>query len=75
MVKELEVYQQDGKYIDVPVDQIAGHAKLKSIIQKVAKEAPYRTWRESQGSQIDARFIKRDGSKITLKDKKGKRLY
>ena len=72
--KGIRVYQQDGNHIDVPVEQIAGHVKLKTIIQKVAKEAPYRTWRSAQGSQIDARFVKRDGSKITLKDKKGKEI-
>ena len=32
------------------------------------------TWRSAQGSKIDARFIKRDGSKITLKDKAGKEI-
>ena len=56
----------------MPVEQINGNAKLKTIIQKVAREAPYRTWRSAQGTKIDARFVKRDGSKITLKDKKGK---
>ena len=44
---------------------------MKTIIQKVA-EKHYRTWRSAQGTKIDARFVKRDGSKITLKDKKGK---
>ena len=47
---------------------------MKTIIQKVAREAPYRTWRSAQGTKIDARFVKRDGSKITLKDKKGKEI-
>ena len=70
--KGIRVYEEDGKHFDVPVEQINGNAKLKTIIQKVAREAPYRTWHSAQGTRIDARFVKRDGSKITLKDKKGK---
>ena len=70
--KGIRVYEKDGKHFDVPVEQINGNAKLKTIIQKVAREAPYRTWHSAQGTKIDARFVKRDGSKITLKDKKGK---
>ena len=72
--KGIRVYEEDGKHFEAPIAQINGNPKLKALIQKVAKEAPYRTWRSAQGSQIDARFVKRDGSKITLKDKKGKRL-
>ena len=72
--KGVRVYEDNGKYFEVPVVQISGHAKLKSLIQKVAKEAPYRTWRSAKGSEIDARFIKREGSNITLKDKKGKEI-
>lgn len=72
--KGIRVYEETGKHFEVPITQIPGHAKLKALIQKVAREAPYRTWRSSQGSKIDARFVKRDGSKITLKDKKGKEL-
>ena len=70
--KGIRIYEEDGKHFDVPVEQINGNAKLKTIIQKVAREAPYRTWHSAQGTRIDARFVKRDGSKITLKDKKGK---
>ena len=70
----IRVYEEDGKHFEVPVAQINGNPKLKALIQKVAKEAPYRTWRSAQGSKIDARFVKRDGSKITLKDKKGKEI-
>ena len=72
--KGIRVYEDIGKYFEVPVVQIGSHAKLKALIQKVAKEAPYRTWRSAQGSEIDARFIKRVGSNITLKDKKGKEI-
>ena len=70
----IRVYEENGKYFKVPVGQIASHPKLKTVIQKVAKEAPFRTWRSAQGSKIDARFVKRDGSKITLKDKSGKEI-
>jgi NADH dehydrogenase/NADH:ubiquinone oxidoreductase subunit G len=70
----IQVYEKNGKHFKVPVDQIASHPKLKTVIQKVTKEAPFRTWRSAQGSKIDARFVKRDGSKITLKDKGGKEI-
>jgi alpha-galactosidase/6-phospho-beta-glucosidase family protein len=40
----------------------------------VARDAPYRTWRSAKGSEIEARFVKRDGSNIVLKDKKGKEI-
>ena len=70
----IQVYEKNGKHFKVPVDQIASHPKLKTVIQKVTKEAPFRTWRSAQGSKIDARFVRRDGSKITLKDKGGKEI-
>jgi hypothetical protein len=72
--KGIRVYEDNGKNFEVPIAQISSHTKLKSIIQKVAKEAPFRTWRSSQGSEMDARFFKREGSKIILKDKKGKEI-
>ena len=70
--KGIRVYEQSNNYFEVPTAQIAGHAKLKTLIQKVAKEAPYRIWRSAKGSKIEARFIKREGINVTLKDKKGK---
>jgi hypothetical protein len=70
--KGIRVYEQSNDYFEVPTAQIAGHAKLKTLIQKVAKDAPYRIWRSAKGSKIEARFIKREGTNITLRDKKGK---
>ena len=70
--KGVRVYEENGKHYEVPTSQISGHAKLRTLIQKVAREAPYRTWISAQGSKIEARFVKRDGSNIVLKDKKGK---
>jgi len=72
--KGIRVYGGDGKHFEVPTGQIAGHAKLRTLIQKVARDAPYRTWRSAKGSEIEARFVKRDGSNIVLKDKKGKEI-
>ena len=72
--KDIRVYEQTGKYFEVQLEEIVKNGKLKSIIQKLVKDAPYRTWRSSQGSEMDARFIKREGSKITLKDKKGEEI-
>ncbi|MEJ6622401.1 MAG: hypothetical protein QNL93_10670 [Opitutae bacterium] len=68
----IRVYEVSGTHFDVSIDQIQSHTKLKGLIQKLAKEAPYRTWRSAQGSKIDARFVKREGSDIVLRDKKGK---
>lgn len=70
----IKVYDKNGQSFEVLTDQISKNAKLKSVIQKVAREAPYRIWRSSQGTEMDARFVKRDGSKITLKDKQGKEI-
>ena len=72
--KGIRVYEENGKHYEVPTAQISGHAKLKALIQKVAREAPYRTWRSAQGSPMEARFVKREGSNVTLKDKKGKEI-
>ena len=72
--KGIRVYEENGKHYEVPTAQISGHAKLKALIQKVAREAPYRTWRSAQGSPMEARFIKREGSNVTLKDKNGKEI-
>jgi hypothetical protein len=70
--KGIRVYEQSNDYFEVPTAQIAGHAKLKTLIQKVAKDAPYRIWRSAKGSKIEARFIKREGTNINIRDKKGK---
>ena len=70
--KGIRVYEKSNDYFEVPTAQIAGHAKLKTLIQKVAKDATYRIWRSAKGSKIEARFIKREGTNITLRDKKGK---
>jgi len=70
--KGIRVYGDDGKHYEVPTGQISGHSKLKALIQKVVRDAPYRTWLSSKGSRIEARFIKRDGSNLTLKSREGK---
>ena len=62
--------------LNTPPRTIGGFSRyfFDELIKKVAREAPYRSWRSVQGSEIDARFVKRDGSKITLRDKKGKEI-
>ncbi|MBT3666600.1 MAG: hypothetical protein HN548_03905 [Opitutae bacterium] len=70
--KGIRIYDQKGKYFEVITNQIPSHPKFKGVIQQLVKDAPYRTWRSSQGTKIEARFIKREGSEITLNDKKGK---
>jgi len=70
----IRVHEVSGKHFDIPTAQIQSNSKLKGVIQKLVKEAPYRTWRSEQGTEIDARFVKRQGSDIVLKDKKGKEI-
>jgi predicted RNase H-like nuclease (RuvC/YqgF family) len=38
----VRVYEQSGVHFDIATAQIKSHAKLKAIIQKLVKEAPYR---------------------------------
>ena len=37
----------------------------------MAKDAPFRTWHSTAGTTIDAKFVKREGSKIFLRKKEG----
>jgi len=70
----IRVYDEKGGHYEIATSKIQGHAEFKDMIKKLVKEAPYRTWRSAQGSKIDARFVKREGSNITLKDKAGKEI-
>ena len=70
----IRIYKGKDISFDVKTAEISKSPKLQTLIQTVAKQAPYRTWISAQGSEMDARFVTRDGSTITLKDKKGKIL-
>ena len=70
----IRIYKGKDISFDVKTVEISKSPKLQTLIQTVAKQAPYRTWISAQGSEMDARFVTRDGSTITLKDKKGKIL-
>lgn len=70
----IRVYK--GKNVDfvVKMAEITKDAKLQNLVKSLAREAPYRTWFSAQGTPMDARYVKREGPIIYLKDKKGKEL-
>ena len=70
----LRVYEGAKVSFELKTSQISKDAKFQNLIKKVAREAPYRTWVSSQGTPMDARYVKRDGLFITLKDKNGKEI-
>jgi hypothetical protein len=70
----IRVYK--GKDIDFEVKTAAipKDQKLQNLVKALKKEAPYRTWFSSQGTPMDARYLKREGPMIYLKDKEGREL-
>ena len=70
----LRIYK--GKDVDFEVKSAAipKDLKLQNLVKALVKEAPYRTWFSSQGTPMDARYVKREGPIIYLKDKKGSSL-
>jgi hypothetical protein len=70
----IRVYEGKDIAYEVKTAEISNNPKLQKLVKMLAKEAPYRSWQSAKGSKMDAQFIKRDGSTITLKDKKGKIL-
>lgn len=70
----IRVYK--GKAIDFEVKTAAipKDQKLQNLVKALKKEAPYRTWFSSQGTSMDARYLKREGPMIYLKDKEGREL-
>ncbi|MBC8350142.1 MAG: hypothetical protein O3A82_04280 [Verrucomicrobia bacterium] len=70
----IRVYEGKDIAYEVKTSEISNNPKLQKLVKMLAKEAPYRSWQSAKGSKMDAQFIKRDGSTITLKDKKGKIL-
>ena len=70
----IRVYK--GKDIDFEVKTAAipKDQKLQNLVKALKKEAPYRTWFSAQGTPMDARYLKRDGPMIYLKDKGGREL-
>ena len=70
----IRVYAGKDVSFEVKKAEVSKSAKFQNLIKTVAKEAPYRTWISSTGSKMEARFVKREVSMITLVDKKGKTL-
>ena len=59
---------------EVKTAAISKDPKLQNLVKALAKEAPYRTWFSAQGTPMDARYLKREGPMIYLKDKNGREL-
>lgn len=68
----IRVYAGKDVSFEVKKAEVSKSPKFQNLIKTVAKEAPYRTWISSSGSKIEARFVKREGINVLLKDKKGK---
>ncbi len=73
--KGINVFAADGK-IDFSVSrgEIPKHKKWLALVQRVAKEAPFRTWWSTAGSTIEATFVKREGSIVILRKRDGKEM-
>ncbi len=73
--KGINVFGPAGK-IDFSVTrgEIPKHKKWLALVQRLAKDAPFRTWYSTAGTTIDAKFLKRDGSTILLRKKDGKEM-
>ncbi len=73
--KGINVYAPNGKKAySVKRDEITKHKQWLSLVQKLGKEASFRTWWSKAGTTIDAKFIKRDGSIVILAKKGGEQL-
>ncbi|SVD26647.1 uncharacterized protein METZ01_LOCUS379501, partial [marine metagenome] len=57
----IRVYEGKDIAFEVKTAEISKNPKLQNLAKMLAREAPYRTWRSTQGSKMDARFIKREG--------------
>ena len=68
----LKVYENGKLSFELKTALVVRDTRFQNLIKKVAREAPYRFWVSTKGTQLDARFVKREGINVTLKDKKGK---
>ena len=68
----LKVYENGKLSFELKTALVVRDTRFQNLIKKVAREAPYRFWVSTKGTQLDARFVKREGINLTLKDKKGK---
>ena len=70
----IKVYKGKDAAFEVKTAAISKDPKLQNLVKALAKEAPYRTWFSAQGTPMDARYLKREGPMIYLKDKNGREL-
>ena len=67
----IRVYKGKDVDFEVKTGVIAKDPKFQNLVKALAKEAPYRTWVSAQGTPMDARYVKREGPIIYLRNKKG----
>ena len=67
----IRVYKGKNVDFEVKTGIIAKDPKFQNLVRALAKEAPYRTWVSAQGTPMDARYVKREGPIIYLRNKKG----
>jgi len=68
-------YGKDGKpSLKVKRADLPKSKPWLDLIGKVAREAPFRKWRSVKKTTIEARFLRREGGTIILKDRKGNEL-
>ena len=67
----IRVYKGKNVDFEVKTGIIAKDPKFQNLVRALAKEAPYRTWVSAQGTSMDARYVKREGPIIYLRNKKG----
>lgn len=67
----IRVYKGKDVDFEVKTGVIAKDPKFQNLVKALTKEAPYRTWVSAQGTPMDARYVKREGPIIYLRNKKG----
>lgn len=67
----IRVYKGKNVDFEVKTGVIAKDPKFQNLVKALTKEAPYRTWVSAQGTPMDARYVKREGPIIYLRNKKG----
>ena len=73
--KGINVFGPNGKKAySVKREEITKHKQWLGLVQKLSKEASFRTWWSKAGTTIDAKFVKREGGTVILRKKGGEEL-
>ncbi|MBL63382.1 MAG: hypothetical protein CMI30_08220 [Opitutae bacterium] len=68
----INVFGPDGKKaFSVKRTEISKNKRWLDLVQRLSKDAPFRTWWSKVGTKIDAKFIKREGGTVFLHKKAG----